>query len=109
MGNRVYAKRLSGIRNALKNNGIYDLFDAFSNTCEAGEGKNSTKVYMLAAKKAGTVPEKCLMFEDVVSAATTAKKAGMTVCGVFDERSLIHQEKMKKICDYYIDSFEELL
>ena len=94
---------------ALKNNGIYHLFDAFSNTCEAGEGKNSTKVYLLAAQKVNASSEKCIVFEDVVSAATTAKKAGMTVCGVFDARSAVHKDTMKQICDCYIDSFEELL
>ena len=94
---------------ALKNNGIYHLFDAFSNTCEAGEGKNSTKVYLLAAEKVGAAPKKCIVFEDVVSAAATAKKAGMAVCGVYDERSAVHKDEMIRICDYYIDSFQELL
>ncbi len=94
---------------ALKNNNLYDLFDAFANTCEAGEGKSSRKVYVLAARKAGTTPDKCLMFEDVLSAATTAKKAGMTVCGVYDERGRAYRRELQKICDYYIDSFDELL
>lgn len=94
---------------ALKNNGIYDLFDDFSGTCAAGEGKNSTKVFKIAAQKAGVFPEKCIVFEDVLSAAKTAKKAGMTVCGVFDERSAVHKKELLEICDYYINSFEELL
>lgn len=94
---------------ALKNNGIYDLFDAFTNTCEAGEGKNSPKVYLLAAKKAGVSKERCIVFEDISPAARCAKNAGMTVCGVFDERSRAHKEKLQEICDYYIDSFKELI
>ena len=94
---------------ALKNNGIYDLFDAFCGTCEAGEGKNSKKVFLLAAEKVGAIPERCVVFEDVLSAATTAKGAGMTVCAVYDERSEVHKNALKEICDYYIDSFEEML
>lgn len=94
---------------ALKNNGIYHLFDSFTNTCEAGEGKNSTRVYLLAAEKVGAEPSECIVFEDVLSAATTAKKAGMAVCGVYDARGAVYRDKMEKICDYYIDSFEELL
>ena len=93
----------------LRNNGVYELFDSFTNTCEAGEGKNSTKVFLLAAQKAGVKPQRCIVFEDVLSAATSAKKAGMKVCGVFDERSAVHKEKIKQICDFYIDSFKELL
>ena len=94
---------------ALKNNGIYDLFDDFSNTCEAGEGKNSTKVYLLAAEKVKVCPEKCIVFEDVLSAAKSAKKAGMSVCGVFDERGKSYKEEMKRVCNYYIEDFNELL
>ncbi len=94
---------------AVKNNGIYDLFDAFANTCEAGVGKNSPKVYLLAAQKLGVVPEKCLVFEDVAAAAQCAKNTGMAVCGVYDERSRMHKERLKEICDYYIDGFGDVI
>ncbi len=94
---------------ALKNNGIYNLFDGFANTCEAGEGKNSVKVYLLAAQKAGVAPEKCLVFEDVITAAQTAKKAGMLLCGVYDERSRQYTAQLRESCDMYIESFSELL
>lgn len=93
----------------LKNNGVYELFDAFTNTCEAGEGKNSTKVFLLAAQKAGAEPLRCIVFEDVLSAAASAKRAGMKVCGVFDERGASYRKEMQKLCDYYIGSFNELL
>lgn len=94
---------------AVKNNGIYDLFDAFANTCEAGVGKNSPKVYLLAAQKLGVAPQKCLVFEDVAAAAQCAKNAGMGVCGVYDERSRMHRERLTEICDYYIDGFEDVI
>ena len=93
----------------LKNNGVYEMFDSFANTCEAGEGKNSTKVFLLAAEKAGVNPIKCIVFEDVLSAATSAKNAGMNVCGVFDERGASYKKEMQELCDYYIESFNELL
>lgn len=93
----------------LKNNGVYEMFDSFANTCEAGEGKNSTKVFLLAAEKAGKAPERCIVFEDVLSAATSAKNAGMKVCGVFDERGISYRKEMQELCDYYIDSFNEIL
>lgn len=94
---------------AVKSNGIYDLFDAFANTCEAGVGKNSPRVYLLAAQKLGVAPEKCLVFEDVAAAAECAKKTGMAVCGVYDERSRMHRERLKEICDYYIDGFDDVV
>ena len=96
-------------RPALKNNGIYDLFDAFANTCEAGVGKGSPRVYLMAAEKLGVSAARCLAFEDVISAALSAKKAGMTVCGVYDERSAARMEEMRSICDLYINGFDEMM
>ena len=89
----------------LINNGVYDMFDAFSDTNEAGIGKKSPKVYLLAAEKCATLPERCIVFEDVLEAAKTAKSAGFAVCGVFDEKSRQNKEEMMKICDWYIEGF----
>lgn len=94
---------------ALKNNGIYHLFDGFTCTCETGVGKSCPDVYLLAAKKAGAQPERCMVFEDVVNGIKTSKKAGMQTCGVYDVRSHDKQEEIKSLCDYYITSFKELL
>ena len=70
---------------------------------------NDKKVFLIAAEKVGTPPERCLVFEDVISAAETAKSAGMIVCAVYDERSEVHRDALKEVCDYYINGFEELL
>lgn len=94
---------------ALKNNGVYDLFDAFANTCEAGQGKDSPKVYFLAAEKVGAAPERCMVFEDVITGVKTAKSINMQTCGVYDARNDSKQDELKKLCDYYIESFSELL
>lgn len=94
---------------ALKNNGIYDLFDGFANTCEAGEGKSSPKVYLLAAEKAGASPERCIVFEDVITGIKTAASINMKTCGVYDARSEVKQGEIKMLCDYYIKGFDELL
>lgn len=93
---------------ALKNNGIYDLFDAFANTCEAGVGKSSPKVYLLAADKAGVSPDRCIVFEDVITGIKSAKEAGMLTCGVYDARSDSRQEELRAVCDMYIKGFDEL-
>ncbi len=93
----------------LKNNGVFHLFDAFSNTCEAGVGKTKPDVFLLAAKKVRKEIENCLVFEDVIDAAICAKSIGMKVCGVYDERSQGHKEEMINLCDMYIDSFTQLL
>jgi len=94
---------------ALKSNGVYDFFDGFANTCEAGFGKDNPKVYLLAAQKAGVVPERCMVFEDVITGVKTAKSIGMKTCGVYDARNDSRQDELKGLCDYYIKGFNELL
>jgi len=94
---------------ALRSNGIYDWFDAFANTCEAGVGKNHPDVFELAAKKVGVSADRCMAFEDVITAALSAKAAGMLVCGVYDKRSSKYTSQLKEVCDMYINGFDELL
>jgi beta-phosphoglucomutase-like phosphatase (HAD superfamily) len=63
----------------------------------------------MAAEKLRVSAARCLVFEDVISAAISAKKAGMTVCGVYDERSAARMEEMRSICDLYINGFDEMM
>ena len=44
---------------ALKRNGIYDLFDAFTSSSEAARGKGFPDVYELAAEKVGLTAKDC--------------------------------------------------
>ena len=50
-----------------------------------------------------------LFLDDNLSADTTAKTAGMLVCGVYDESSKDCIEEMKAANDFYIYDFKELL
>ena len=62
----------------------------------------------MAAKKLGAKVEDVLFLDDNASADKTAKAAGMTVCGVYDDSSADYEEEMRGICDYYIRDFREL-
>ena len=54
-------------------------------------------------------PEHCLVFEDVPMGIRAGKNAGMRVCAVEDSFSA-HQEKEKRrLADYYISSYEQVL
>jgi len=91
----------------LKRHGIYDLFDAVSCVDEVGHGKSRPDIYHLAAKKLGTAPSDCIVFEDILTAIITAKSAGMTVCGVYDEASRGDWDEIKRIADSAIYDFSE--
>lgn len=96
-------------RPALKNNGIYELFDAFTEGREIERSKEFPDIYLLAAEKLSIAPSDCIVFEDIAKAAKGAKSAGMYVCGVYDYYSRFEKEELMRYCDKYIMSFEELL
>ena len=93
----------------LRNNKIYDYFDAITTTEEVNKAKNNPDIYLLSAKKLNVNPEDCLVFEDIVQAVKGAKLAGMTVYSVYDKHSENQKEDLIKLSDRYIESFTELL
>lgn len=95
---------------ALKNNGIYDLFDAIC-ICDELQcgGKSNPTVYLEAARQLRTPPEKCAVFEDVATAAKSAKQSGAYVVGVYDEHKQQATEQLKAIFDLFIDNYSQLL
>ncbi len=94
---------------ALKNNGIYGLFDAFCSTDEVSRGKGYPDVYLLAAKKANVQPEHCIVFEDILPGIRAAIAAGMRPYGVYDRSSENDQVQIQALSEVYIRDFGELL
>lgn len=93
----------------LKNHGIFDFFSAYAYVSEINIGKTEPDIYLLAAKRMGVAPENCIVFEDILEGISGAKKGNFTTCGVYDKSSAKDEYEIKKIADYYIKSFEELL
>ena len=91
---------------SLKNQGVYDLFNAICTTEEVRQGKSRPDVYLLAAKKLGIKPCDCLVFEDILPAVKSAKNAGFKVCAVYDKSSGADWEKIKSIADFAILDFQ---
>lgn len=93
----------------LKNNGIYNFFDAITVTDEVKKSKENPDVYLLCANKLNVSPENCVVFEDIIAAVKGAKLAGMKVIGVYDKASEDQEEILSKTCDKYIYSYNELI
>ena len=93
----------------LKNNHIFDLFDAHAYLHETNSDKGEPDVYLLACERLGLSPVDCIVFEDIVEGICGAKKGNFTVCGVYDKFSEKDGDEIRKTADYYINSFEELL
>lgn len=93
----------------LKRLGIYDIFDNVWSCDDFKTTKSDPQIYKSAAEKIGVPINEILFSDDNFNADKTAKQAGMTVCGVYDESSSLYVDEIKKISDYYIYDFSELL
>ncbi len=92
----------------LRRNGVYDYFDAFTETKEVERGKGFPDIYIKAAEKIGCFPEECIVFEDVHKAILAAKAGGFYTVGVYDERSADSWAQIQKDSDCAISGFQQL-
>lgn len=92
---------------ALQNHGIREWFDAICSVEEGTRGKESPDIFLLAAERLGVEPAGCVVFEDVLEAVRSAKAAGMTVYGVYDESSRANWEEIGKTADGVLCSFAD--
>lgn len=93
----------------LKRLDLWELFDNIWSCDDFNTTKADPEIYVKAAEKLQTTIENVLFLDDNYNADLTAKKAGMKVCGVYDDSSKDSVEEIKSIADYYIYNFKELL
>ncbi len=93
----------------LKRLGIFDLFDNVWSCDDFSTTKSNPEIYRLAAEKLGVDICNVLFVDDNYNADKTAKEAGMTVCGIYDDSSKDCIDEIKSVTDYYIYDFSELL
>jgi beta-phosphoglucomutase-like phosphatase (HAD superfamily) len=68
----------------LKLHGIFHLFQAVVTIDDVENGKPAPDLYLLAAKKLGVDPTKCVAYEDAELGMESARRAGMAVVDVRD-------------------------
>jgi HAD superfamily hydrolase (TIGR01509 family) len=90
---------------ALRNHGIMEWFEVICSTDEVDSGKTKPDVFLLAAAKLGVDPGDCLVFEDSPEAMESAKRAGMTVYGVYEEAFKEQWPLIQQIADGVITDF----
>ncbi len=93
----------------LKRIGIYDWFHNVWSCDDFGTTKADPYIYVQAAQKIGKPINEIWFLDDNLDADTTAKTAGMRVCGVYDASSAEYVDKMKAVVDRYIYDFRALL
>ena len=93
----------------LKRLGVWELFSNIWSCDDFGTTKADPNIYHMAAEKIGATVDQVWFLDDNINADQTAKKAGMMVCGVYDDTSKDCIDEMKAVCDRYIYDFNELL
>ena len=73
------------------------------------KSKPAPDIYLTAAHKLKVNAEKCLVFEDIIPGIMAGKNAGMKVCAVADKYSEGDWESKKKLADFSLSSYEEIL
>lgn len=97
------------VENVIAAHGLEGDFGCIMTSREITKGKPAPDIYLAAAKALHVEPERCLVFEDIVHGIQAGKAAGMKVCAVYDEAAASQEEEKRRLADYYIHDFKELI
>ncbi len=92
----------------LRRLGIRDYFEFLLSCEEVDAGKDRPDVYLEAARRLGARPENTVVFEDILVAASTAKKAGFTLGVIYDVNSEDEQARLKALADHWFTRWDDL-
>lgn len=91
----------------LRRLGIRGYFEFLLSCEEVDAGKDRPDVYLEAARRMGGVPENTVIFEDILVASNTAKKAGFTLGVIYDVNSDSEQEQLKALADHWFTRWDD--
>ena len=96
------------VENVIHVLGLDDYFTCIVTGCDVERGKPAPDVYLEAARRCKIMPERCLVFEDIVPGILAGKAAGMKVCAVEDAYSAEQINDKKRLSDYFIRDYKEI-
>ena len=85
------------------------MADAIVACEDVSRKKPDPEAYLKVVEDLGAKLHDCIVFEDSLSGTISAKNAGLEVVSVYDESAQAEQHLIEQICDYKIESFEELI
>ncbi len=96
-------------RLAVARHGLDRYFSAQVFAQDLGLEKRRPEAFLAAAEALGVSPAQCTMFDDSPRNCASARAAGFTVVGVYDDFFAPVQDQVREHSHSYIRSFEELL
>ena len=96
-------------RNGLSRLGILKYFEFVTDCYEFGMDKSQPEYFEEVARRLGTKPEKCVVFEDALYAMKSAKTAGCRVVAIEDSTARLQRDEIRAIADRYILNYSDLL
>ena len=94
---------------ALDARGLNKYFVSVCTSSEVASGKPAPDMYLKVAGDLGVHPSECLVFDDIPNGILAGKNAGMVVCAVDDDFSRRDEQEKKRLADYYIRDFYEIM
>ena len=94
---------------ALEHLGLKPYFEHIYFAQELGMDKKEPAIYRRTAELLGVDAADCTIFDDSIAACRSARAAGMTVIGVYDEFFHVAWDEMQAVCHRCIRGFEELV
>ena len=95
-------------RAALERFGLTDCFDHIVYAEELGVEKHRPECFARLAELIGAPPEDCVLFDDNPNNCATAKAAGMTAIGIYDDFHAHRREELERSCHRCVHSMMEL-
>ncbi|RBP99582.1 beta-phosphoglucomutase [Bifidobacterium xylocopae] len=93
---------------ALEHAGMTECFDHVCSVDDADSvGKGEPAVYLHAARMLGVEPRRCTVFEDLLVAVGSARRAGMKVWAMYDDSSASDWERIAEQADGAIRDFAQ--
>lgn len=102
------ASEVENVKGALLNLGVWGLFEDIYTCTDIGYSKSYVEYFQSVANKLEMECKDLVMIEDSLHSASTAKKAGLTVFGVYEEYSADKKAQMQEVCDYYLEHLGEI-
>lgn len=93
----------------LKGNSISQYFESIRTSCEVSSGKPSPDIFLKVASDLKIDESSCIVIEDTYAGVQAAKRANMTVIGIYDEMSAPWKEEIMELSDHYAYNYNDVM